>query len=281
MSRLGGMSRPGGMSRLGGMSPSATPALRATRPGIRYTGGPMQKESWSWTTQHLPERARMARWGHFGIPVLLFPSAGGDFEEIERFHLIAALGALIADGRIKIYSIDGVAVRAWLGNASPQYCARLQTLHDRFVHDEVVPRIRRDCQNEAIEPIVAGVSLGAFAAIAAICRYPQVFRAAVALSGAYDLARRLRGVSSEEIRAFAPASYLSRLEAPRLEQLRRRMIVLGSGEGAYETPAESRRLTAAFKAHGVHCRLSLWGAAHDHTWTSWREMLPQLLAEQL
>jgi esterase/lipase superfamily enzyme len=42
----------------------------------------------------------MARWGHFGVPVVIFPTGGGDFEEIERFQLIAALGELIDGGRI-------------------------------------------------------------------------------------------------------------------------------------------------------------------------------------
>src|SRR6185312_8664264 len=81
---------------------------------VRYTYSRMQKQAWTWTTRHLPQPARMARWGHFGTPVLIFPTAGGDFEEIERFQLIAALGGLIDGGRIKAYSIDGVAVHAWL-----------------------------------------------------------------------------------------------------------------------------------------------------------------------
>ena len=37
-------------------------------------------------------------------PVLLFPTAGGDAEEIERFQMIDACGALLDAGRIKIYS---------------------------------------------------------------------------------------------------------------------------------------------------------------------------------
>jgi esterase/lipase superfamily enzyme len=42
----------------------------------------------------------MARWGTFGTPVLLFPTAGGDFEEIERFLMIKVLSPLIDAGKI-------------------------------------------------------------------------------------------------------------------------------------------------------------------------------------
>jgi esterase/lipase superfamily enzyme len=242
----------------------------------------MQKQAWNWTTRRLPHRAHMARWGHFGIPVLIFPTAGGDFEEIERFQLIAALGELIDAGRIKAYSVDGTAARAWLSaTTSPQDCARLQDRYDSFVYEEVLQRIRKDCQDDHIEPILAGPSLGASAAISAICRHPDSFQAAIGLSGVYDLVRGSCGISREEIAALSPASYVSTLSGPQLERLRHRTIVLGSGEGDYETPAHSKRMSDAFASKSIPCRLSLWGPARDHTWSTWREMLPPLVAEHL
>jgi esterase/lipase superfamily enzyme len=221
----------------------------------------------------------MARWGHFGTPVVIFPTAGGDFEEIERFQLIAALGELIDGGRIKAYSIDGLAVRAWLSaTTSRQDCARLQDRYDSFLYEEILQRIREDCHDDRIEPILAGASLGAFAAITSLCRHPDSFRAAIGLSGVYDLAHKYCG---EDAAALSALTCLKTLKGPRLEHLRRRAIVLGSGEGDYETPAESRRLADACASKEVPCRLSLWGPSRDHTWSTWREMLPLALAEQL
>ena len=40
------------------------------------------------------------------------PSAGGDAEEIERQGLVNACGPLLAEGRIKLYSVDSVAGHA-------------------------------------------------------------------------------------------------------------------------------------------------------------------------
>ena len=101
------------------------------------------------------------------------------------------------------------------------------------------------------------------------------------LSGAYDLVRGSCGISREAIAAFSPASYVTTLGGPQLEQLRHRTIILGSGEGDYETPADSKRMSDAFASKSIPCRLSLWGPARDHTWSTWREMLPRLVAEQL
>ncbi|MFL6602060.1 MAG: alpha/beta hydrolase-fold protein [Steroidobacteraceae bacterium] len=239
----------------------------------------MQKQAWTWTTRRLPQPARMARWGHFGTPVLIFPTAGGDFEELERFQLIAALGELIGGGRIKAYSIDGVAVHAWLSaTRSGQDCARVQDAYDSFVYEDVLKRIREDCHDDRIEPILAGASLGAFAAVSGICRHPDSFRAAIAVSGVYDLAHRYCTDGSD---AFAPLACLKTLKGPRLEHLRRRAIVLGSGSGDYETPADSTRMADACNAKGIPCRLSIWGPERDHSWSTWRDMLPRLIAEQL
>ncbi len=62
-----------------------------------------------WFSDRLQDEITVVRWGISGRPVLVFPSAGGDAEEIERFGLVGACGQLLAAGRIKLYSVDSVA----------------------------------------------------------------------------------------------------------------------------------------------------------------------------
>src|SRR5690349_21730968 len=176
----------------------------------------MQKQAWSWTTHRLPAPGRLARWGHFGAPVLIFPTAGGDFEEIERFQLLAALSELIEGGRMKAYSVDGLSVRASLAGSSRTTCAVAATpasavagdpasIYDSFLHEEVLQRIREDCQDPHIEPILAGASRGACVAIATLCRHPDSFHAAVGVSGIYHLIAEPR-VGVEDTDANAPSA---------------------------------------------------------------------------
>jgi esterase/lipase superfamily enzyme len=240
----------------------------------------MQKQAWTWTTARLPQTARMARWGHFGTPVLIFPTAGGDFEEIERFQLVAALGGLIDGGRIKVYSVDALAERAWLAANTPcQDRVSLQERYDAFLCEDVLQRIRSDCQNDRIEPILVGASLGAAGAVSTLCRHPDSFRAAIGLSGVFGSAcERACDWSSGGRTA---AAFLATLSGPQLERLRQRVVILGCGAGDYENPAGSKQLADALVSKGIACRLDLWGRARGHTWSTWREMLPHLLAEQI
>jgi esterase/lipase superfamily enzyme len=66
-----------------------------------------------WYSTRVRREVTMARWGYFGQPVLIFPTAGGDAEEVERWLVIRVLEPLIGAGRIKVYSCDSVAGQAW------------------------------------------------------------------------------------------------------------------------------------------------------------------------
>lgn len=240
----------------------------------------MQKEVTRWYTRRLEQEVQLVRWGHYGTPVLLFPTAGGDAEEIERFHLVRVLEPLIAAGRIKVFSTDSVAGRAWIsGDHSAEFCSLLQNRFDEFVYNEITPAIRNDCQSEDIEIIACGASIGAFNAVATVCRHPDAYKMAIGMSGTYDLSKYLEGRMNEDFYFSSPLHYLPRLEGPLLELLRTRFILMPSGEGDYEDIGESWRMAHVLGAKGVPNRVDPWGARWRHDWETWREMLPHYLGE--
>jgi esterase/lipase superfamily enzyme len=235
-----------------------------------------------WRSDRLQRDVTMVRWGTFGQPVLVFPTAGGDAEEIERMQLIAALSPLVDGGKIKVYSCDSVAGRALLAReGTPAHQMWLQNQFHHYVRHEIVPAIYTDCQAE-LEVWAAGASIGAFHSVAMVCRFPDVFARACAMSGTYDL-RRFYETSefSDEFWASSPLHFLSTLEGKHLEVLKSRLIVLASGEGRAEDLGESWRMANVLGARGIPNRVDPWGAAWHHDWPTWREMLPKYLAEWL
>ena len=238
----------------------------------------MKKDVTRWYTQRLAQEVQLVRWGHYGTPVLLFPTAGGDAEEVERFHLVRVLEPLIDEGRIKVYSTDSIAGRTWIsGDHSAEFCSRVQNLFDAFIYEEITPAIRKDCDSEDIEIIATGASIGAFNAVATLCRHPDAFRMAIGMSGTYDLSKYLEGRMYPDFYFSSPLHYLPNLEGPQLELLRTRFILLPSGEGDYEDIGESWRLARVLGAKGVPNRVDPWGSEWDHDWETWRAMLPQYL----
>src|SRR6266571_4030565 len=195
-----------------------------------------------WFSGRLQQEITVVRWGTLGRPVLIFPSAGGDAEEIERYGLVEACGPLLADDRVKLYSTDSVAGRA-------------------------------------MDVIAGGASIGAFNAVAVLCRYPDIFSAAIGMSGSYRIERFYDEASSQDLYFSAPLQFLPGLDGPQLDRLRGRFAVLASGDGRWENVGESWQMASALGAKGIPNRVGNWGAEWDHEWTTWRAMLPQYLAE--
>ena len=225
----------------------------------------------------------LVRWGTYGQPVLLFPTAGGDAEEVERFHLVGVLGPLIEAGKIKVYSCDSAAGKALLAReGSAQHQMWLQNQFHQYVKHEVVPAIRKDCQKPDIEIWATGASIGAFHSVAMVCRFPDLFSKACAMSGTYDLRRFYEARPDEFNDDFwnsSPIHFVPYLGGKHLEVLRTRFILMPSGEGRAEDIGESWRMANVLGKQGIPNRVDPWGKDWHHDWVTWRKMLPQVLEE--
>ena len=241
----------------------------------------MTKTVSRWYSDRLKQEITLVRWGHWGQPVLLFPTAGGDAEEAERMHLIGAIQPLIDAGRIKVYACDSLAGKALADKAGTVEfrCWLLNRFHDYVAH-EAVPAIRADCADGQAEVLAAGASIGAFNAVAVACRYPWLFKGAIGMSGSYDLERLMGFQGTEDYYFSAPLSFLPGLgDSPVLDQLRQRFIVMPCGQGKWENIDEAWRMAGVLGAKGIPNRVDPWGLEYDHDWTTWREMLPKYLDE--
>ncbi len=243
----------------------------------------IDKKTTRWHSDRVDDEVLVARWGHFGQPVLLFPTAGGDAEEIERFHMITVLKDLIEAGRIKVYSCDSVAGRIMLEmQGTPEHRGYMHNQFQEFVYHELVPAIRADCGgDETVEVITAGSSIGAFNALAALCRYPDVFSKAICMSGTFDIVRFFKGEPGAGFRKYcSPIHYLGDMEeGERLAKLRTRYVLIPSGEGRAEDISESWRLAHILGSKNIPNRVDSWGAEWHHDWPTWRNMLPKYLDE--
>ncbi|TQM65089.1 esterase family protein [Humibacillus xanthopallidus] len=235
-----------------------------------------------WYSDRLGQDLTVARWGSYGSPVLLFPTAGGDAEEAERRQMISHVEPLIAAGRAKLYSVDSIAGRALAerqGSAEHQL-ALFNAFHEAIAR-EVIPAIHSDLGGQQIPVTVAGASIGAFNALAITCRYPELVRSALCMSGTYAIEQFLGGYVNDDLYFSSPLHFLRGLEGPQLDTLRTRMIVLATGSGRWEDAGESWAVADLLGSKGIPNRVDDWGPAYDHDWPTWWEMLPLYLDDLL
>ena len=161
-------------------------------------------------TSTWPAGARSAR------PVLVFPTAGGDAEEIERFHLVDACGDLI-DGRAGQAVLRRQRQRA----GAPGRRGRRRSTRRGSSGSSSSSSATRWCRRSAptaetddIEVVAAGSSIGAFNALDLRVPVPRRVPAAVCMSGTYDLRRFFSAPVGEDFSASSPLNLCPRSDGP-------------------------------------------------------------------
>lgn len=240
----------------------------------------MQRDIWSWRSPALQREMEVARFGHYGKPVLLFPTGGGDFLEHERFLMIKALSPLIEGGRIKVYLVGNINRDGWINpDASGRTKTWLQARFTEYLAQEVVPFVRADCGQTTQKFAAAGASLGAYNAVNLVAKHPESFDLAVTMSGTFDLRRWLGDHFDDDFYFNHPLDWLPNLgPGEQLERLRQgTRFVLAVGQGPWDNPPNSVRMAKVLAQKGIWNRVELWGKDADHDWPTWRTMLPVFL----
>ena len=221
----------------------------------------------------------VAAYGHWGRPVLAFPTEGGDAGEFERQGMIAAVGDLLRGGRVKMYCVDSFDRETWSNRGiSLEERARRHGGYEAWILDQVVPFIRDDCGG-ANEIITCGCSLGAFHAANFALKRADLFPLALCMSGSYDPSAWDGWGERGDVAYFNnPMDYVAHLDGGHLEWLRGRLrLLLVCGQGQWEDTTgaleSTRRFAGLLEAKRVRHELDLWGYDIAHDWPSWRAQL--------
>jgi esterase/lipase superfamily enzyme len=215
-------------------------------------------------------------YGHYGRPVLVFPSEGGRASDFADNGMVAAVGDLIEAGRAKLYCVDSYDASSWAARHLPlEERARQHGAYESWIADQVVPHIRANSPGAA-DPIVAGCSMGAFHALNFACKRADLFPLAMCFSGNYDPAV-WHGWGERGDAAYFnnPTAYLAHLDGDHLDWLRGRLsVLLVCGQGMWEDTTGSlestKRVAGILAGKGIRHELDLWGHDVPHDWPSWR-----------
>lgn len=220
-------------------------------------------------------------YGHYGRPLLAFPSQQGNSLQYEDNGMIEALAGPIEAGVVKVYAVDSFDSGSWYrGDVPLEERARLHGLYESWILDQVVPWIQADSQTAEIA--VTGVSFGAFHAANFALKHAHVFPLALCQSGVYDVPVVGGGQQGEQrgeaVYFNNPADYVASLHGDHLEWLRSRvslLLVCGQGEWEDTTGAleSTRRFAGLLGEKEIPHELDLWGHDVPHDWPAWRAQI--------
>jgi esterase/lipase superfamily enzyme len=218
-------------------------------------------------------------YGHWGRPLLVFPSQQGHASDYEERGMIAAVEELIDAGRAKIYAVESFDSSSWhYEGLDLEERARRHGLYEDWIVNHVAPWIHEDCGGYA-EILVTGCSFGAYHAANFALRRADLFPLAICQSGVYDVSVvGGGGERGDAVYFHNPMDYVAHLHGDHLDWLRSRVsLLLVCGQGMWEDTTgaleSSRRFAGLLADKAIRHELDLWGHDVPHDWPSWRAQL--------
>lgn len=219
-------------------------------------------------------------YGHWGKPILVFPSKGGSFNEYQDFGMVDVLQPLIDAGKIQLFCVDSVDKESWCneevscGDRAWRHCQ-----YDKYITDEAVPFIRARTGHEKL--IAHGNSYGAYHSSNIFFRHPDLFDTVIAVSGPFHPRYCVGDYMDDNVYFNAPLAYLPGNNDPwYIDQYRNSTIVVCVGQGYWEDKflADTQELKAILEQKQIPAWIDIWGHDVSHDWPWWRQMVPHVLA---
>jgi len=224
-------------------------------------------------------------YGHYGRPVVAFPSENGDVNDWEERGMVDALGWLLDEGRLKLYCVPSFDRESWTrSDLELEERAQRHGHYEWWLLARLVPFVQSDSHTH--ELIATGASFGAYHAANFCLKRADVFSVAICMSGVYDVAVQGGGARGDAVYFNNPLDYVANLSGDHLEWLRgQASLLLVCGQGQWEDTtgalASTRRFGELLGEKGIRHEVDLWGDDVPHDWPSWRRQLAHHLPRVL
>jgi esterase/lipase superfamily enzyme len=220
-------------------------------------------------------------YGYKGKPVLVFPTSNGRFYQYEDSGMINAISGFINDGKIQIWTVDGIDGETFYSNKQDNH-SRIKR-HDayfNYINDELIPGIlwksRENNQGDNQKIVVTGCSMGAYHAANFYFRNPWNIDTVVALSGVYSTDYFFGNHKPVDIYLNSPIDYLkNNNDSSYIDRFRNSNLIFCCGQGAYEDLMlnDTFKLKSVFEEKRIPAWFDFWGEQSVHDWPWWHKQI--------
>jgi esterase/lipase superfamily enzyme len=232
----------------------------------------LSEEYHKWYSPVINREFEMLVFGYAGYPLILFPTSKGSYYQNKDQGLIETARWFLENGRVKIYCPDSLDAYSWYNKSiPPAERAWNQSLYDRLILDEIVPRAVRETGRTRVA--TAGCSFGGYHAANFAFRHPAFTSHCFSMSGVFDIRSFTDGYYDDNVYFNNPVDFLPNDSDPALWNM---MIVLGTADRDI-CRGQNENMSRLLLAKGIHHQLDI-RAGRDHDWPVWKEMFPYYLS---
>lgn len=145
--------------------------------------------------------------GHFGYPILMFPTSQGQYTQNHDFKLNESINWFVEQGKVKLYNIETIDKFSFYDkNIHVAERIRNYELYVQFLIQEFVPYLQALHSEHRIA--IAGASFGGYHASNFAFRFPDVVSHLFCLSGAFSIRDFMDGFSNEQVYFNSPREFM-------------------------------------------------------------------------
>lgn len=209
--------------------------------------------------------------GHYGYPILMFPTSQGDYTQNHDFKLNESINWLVKKGHVKLYNIETIDKFSFYDkNIHASERIRNYELYVQFLIQEFVPYLQAIHSQHRIA--VAGASFGGYHASNFAFRFPDVISHLFCLSGAFSIRNFMDGYTGESVYFNCPREFIKNDEAWKFSHMQ---IVLSTSDEDI-CLEQTKEMAGILASKGInHWYDERKWISHD--WPLWRMVFPMFV----
>lgn len=206
--------------------------------------------------------------GHFGYPLIMFPTSQGQYTQNHDFKLNDSIADVVEKGALKLYNVQTIDQYSFYDkNNHPSERIRNYERYVQFLVQEFVPYIQRLHSEHRVA--VAGASFGGYHAANFAFRYPDIVSHLFCMSGAFSIRNFMDGYEDELVYFNCPREFVANDEAWKYKHMH---IVLSTSDQDICLD-QTREMAGILKSKDIN----RWYDEQkwiSHDWPLWRMVFP-------
>lgn len=209
--------------------------------------------------------------GHFGHPVIMFPTSQGSYTQNYDFHLNDSISHYTDSGVLKLFNLQTIDNLSFYDkNISAFNRIRNYELYIQFLVQEYIPFIQATHNTHRVA--IAGASFGGYHAANFGFRFPDLISHLFCMSGAFSIRNFMENENTDLIYFNCPDEFVQHDEAWKYDHMK--IVLSTSDQDICLEP--TRNMAKILDAKGI----SYWYDESkwiSHDWPLWRMVFPRYI----
>lgn len=237
----------------------------------------MNIENHRWYSHRVGRYMSIIRYGHWGPPMLYYPTSGGGATEFDYYGMQRDAKWFIDNGKVQFFAVDGFNWESFYNSdIHPADRIRAHLAYERFILEEALPLINSLTHNPYLGCM--GCSFGAYHALNSLLKHPDKFKLSLSMGGTFDIGGYMDGYHDMDVYFNNPVDYVPNISDPwfydEMSKYCKIILMVGASDKFIDATI---RMHNILTAKNIPHDFDVWDPPCNHHEFWWKKQLPYIL----